>query len=139
MLELSQTLWLLVEVLFLLVQQVAALVLQYSLVLAWLAYALWGINWSRACSILTQGGWAPAVLLLVLMALVWSQIAPRPYDFLGLVRVPNFWWQLGAVGILAALTLFCGWLQGLLHWQPAELSLEPPAPSHDNGHGHSHH
>ena len=38
--------------------------------------------------------------------------------------------------LLAALTLLCGWLQGLLGWTPAEVNLEPPvAVEHGHGHG----
>ena len=73
------------------------------------------------------GAWAPAVLLLVVAALIWSRLAPGPCNCLGFVTVPNFWWQLGEVGLIAALTLFCGWLQGVLGWTPREISLEPPA------------
>ena len=50
----------------------------------------------------------------------------------------NFWWQLGEVSLLAAVTLLCGWLQGVFGWTPAEISLEPPAPDADV-HGYTHH
>jgi hypothetical protein len=38
---------------------------------------------------------------------------------------------------VALLTLFCGWLQGVLGWTPPEIELEPPAAPvghHDHGH-----
>jgi hypothetical protein len=78
----------------------------------------------------------PLVLILVVSALVWSQLAPSDCSCLGFITVPNFWWQLGGVGLLAAVTLFCGWLQGVFGWTPAEVELEPPMPA---GHGHGHH
>lgn len=105
----------------------------------WLAWWVWGVNWTRARDFLAHGAWVPLVLLVVLSALVWAQIAPGDCDCLGFVTLKNFWWQLWAVGLLTATALFCGWLQGVLHWQPAEVSLEPPALDHGHGHGHGHH
>jgi hypothetical protein len=116
--------------------ELLALGLQWSLLLAWVAWWLWGVNWKKAWPVLARGAWAPAVLLLLVSALVWSRLTPSEGSFLGLITVPNFWWQLGAVGLLAALTLFCGWLQGVMDWAPAEISLEPPAPTAHHGHGH---
>ena len=75
--------------------------------------------------------------LLIVAALVWSRLQPAPCDCIG-VTVPNFWWQLGEVGLFISLALFCGWLQGLLHAAPPELSLDPPAHAPD-AHGHHHH
>ena len=87
---------------------------------------------------LEQGAWLPLVLLILLSALVWSQMAPADCDCLGFVTVPNFWWQLGEMGLLVGLTLFCGWLQGYFGWYPAEVSLGPPAPGHGHAHGNGH-
>jgi hypothetical protein len=49
----------------------------------------------------------------------------------------SFWRQLANIVLLVALTLLCGWLQGVMGWTPVEMELEPPADSagHD-GHGH---
>jgi len=105
--------------------------LHWSLVIAWLAWALWGINWRQTWPVLARGGWLPLVLMVVLIALVWSQILQDQWP-----GVPNFWWQLGAVSLLAAATLFCGWLQEVLGWSPAEVEIEPAAPA---GHEHGHH
>jgi hypothetical protein len=105
----------------------------------WLAWWVWGVNWPRTWNFLSMGAWAPLILLLVISALAWSQIAPSEWDCLGVLTVRNFWWQLGAVGLLAATALLCGWLQGVLHWQPGELELEPTEEAHDHGHGHGHH
>src|SRR5262245_35774402 len=73
----------------------------------WLAWWVWGVNWQRAWAFLAQGAWVPLVLLVVLSALVWSQIAPTNYSFLGFTTLANFWWQLGAASLLAATALFC--------------------------------
>ncbi len=110
----------------------------YILLIAWIAWWLWGVNWSRGWAFLARGAWAPLVLLMIVTALVWSRIAPGTCDCLGFMRIPNFWWQLGYVGMLVAIMLFCGWVQGVFHWAPAEISLEPPAHT-DAGHGHEGH
>lgn len=116
---------------------VLQLALRWSLLIAWVAWWLFGVDWKKTWKVLAMGAWLPLVLLLVISALVWSQIAPAPCSCLGFTTVANFWWQLGAVGLLAALTLFCGWLQGVFGWGPAEISLEPlPEAHHDAGHGH---
>ncbi len=137
MVELWQTLLQLFEILVKLVGDLLYLALSWSLLLAWVAWWLWGVNWKKAWAVLAEGAWVPVVVLLVAMALVWSQMAPSECSCLGFVTVPNFWWQLGGVGLLAAVTLCCGWLQGILGWTPAEINLEPPvAAEHGPGHGH---
>jgi hypothetical protein len=109
-------------------------------VLVWMAFWLWAVDWKKVWPVLAQGGWAPCVLLILVAALVWSRIAPGPCDCLGFMHLPNFWWQLGAVSALAGLALFSGWLQGLMHYTPVEVPVEPPAHhGHWHGHGHGHH
>src|SRR5262245_22413277 len=93
----------------------------------WLAFWLWAVNWKKVWPVLAQGAWVPCVLLILIIATAWSRIEPGPYECLGLMTVPNFWWQLGACGAWAALALFAGWLQGYMGWQPPEYSVEPPA------------
>ncbi len=96
--------------------------------LAWCAWWLFCVDWPRAWPILARGGWAVAVLLTVLAALAWTALFPHR---------PDFFWQLAASALLAALALFCGWLQGVMGWTPAEVTFDPPAEAHD-GHGHGH-
>jgi hypothetical protein len=102
----------------------------------WCLFWLLAVNWKKLWPVLAQGGWAPALLLLLVSAFAWSRIDPGECHFLPLVTIPNFWWQLASVSALAAVALFCGWLQGQLGWAPPEISLEPPA--HEHGH-HGHH
>jgi hypothetical protein len=108
------------------------------LLIAWVALWLWAVNWKHAWPVLSRGGWAPLVLLMVMAALVWSRLAPGQDNFPGLVVGADVWWKLGGVGIAVAVALFCGWLQGYFGWTPAEIELEPPAHP-DHGHGHVHH
>jgi hypothetical protein len=103
--------------------------LGWSLVIAWLAWCMFGINWKKAWGVLAQGAWAPLVLALVLIALAWSQMTPA---------APQFWWKFLQVCLVVAASLFCGWVQGYFGWEPAEISLEPPAHA-VNGHGTAHH
>ena len=131
-------LWQILQGLGYLVVNLLILLMQWSLLIAWLAWWLWGVNWNRLWPTLRRGAWAPLVLLIIVSALVWSRIQPSDCNCLGFTTVPNFWWQLGAVGLLAAVTFFCGWLQGVFHWAPAEINLDPPATTH-HGHGHDHH
>ncbi|MCI0379965.1 MAG: hypothetical protein L0215_20480 [Gemmataceae bacterium] len=131
--SLVQTLWHMVLDSLQILADLVALGMQWSLLIAWFAWWLLAVNWKKTWPALAQGAWAPVVLLMLVAALAWSRIAPSEYN-IGFAYVANFWWQLGAVGLIAAATLFCGWLQGVFHWAPAEISLEPPA--HAEGHGH---
>ena len=107
------------------------------LVLLWCVWWLFAVDWSKAWPVLARGGWAPVVLLVLVSAYAWSQIA-RGETSLGFVRIATYWGQLATVGGLAALALFCGWLQGQLGYRPAEVPIE--APGHGSAaHGHGHH
>jgi hypothetical protein len=104
----------------------------------WVAWWLWAVNWSKTWPVLARGGWVPVLLLALVVALIWSQVAPSDYRAFGVVLLPNFWWQLGAALLLVGIAFFCGWLQGVFGWQPPEIPVEP-APSHGHEHGyHSH-
>jgi hypothetical protein len=93
----------------------------------WCVWWLWAVNWKRAWPALAQGAWVPAVLLVVVAALAWSRIVGA-----------DFWVCLGWVAVMAAVALFCGWLQGAFGWTPAEISLEPPAAHVHEEHFHDH-
>lgn len=135
MIELLQAIW---QVIVILSELLVRFALQWSLLIAWVAWWLLGVNWRRGWQVLAEGAWVPAALLVLLSALVWSQMAPATCDCLGFVTVPNFWWQLGEVGLIAGLALFCGWLQTYFGWYPVEVNLEPPAHGHGHDHGHTH-
>lgn len=109
------------------------------LLISWMTWWLFGVNWSKAWPMLAAGAWAPLVLLIVASALGWSQLFPRDAVWFGFLRLPNFWWQLVAVACFVALALFCGWLQGYLRWTPAEISVEPAPASPGHGHDSGHH
>ena len=135
----GSTLLVLLQTLLTLVTQLASLGMEWILWIVWGAWCLWGINWKKTRHVLAVGGWAPALLLIFLIAVVWSRLDARPCTCLGFVTLPNFWWQFGYVSLLARIALFCGWLQSVFHWTPHEINLDPPAHGHDHGHGHAHH
>jgi hypothetical protein len=130
--ELFDTFLQLIDALLRLVRELGALALHFWLILLWIAWWLWGVNWQKAWPILRLGAGVPLVLLVVFAALAWSQIAPGSNPVLPL---PNFWWQLVAVAALALTALFCGWLQGVMRWSPADVAVDPPAHA-ENGHAH---
>jgi hypothetical protein len=133
--DILETLWRIVLEFKTLAVELLALALQWGVVIAWVAWWLWGVNWKKLWPVLALGAWVPVVLLMVLVALAWSRLEPVGCTFLGL-DIGNFWWQLGAVGLLACSALLCGWIQGHLGWEPAEINLEPPVAT---AHGHDHH
>jgi hypothetical protein len=136
---LGSTLAQLFESFFLLLGLVIRYLLPWTLLIIWIVWWLLAVNWKRCGAALRAGGWAPVVLLGLVAALVWSRFQPVGCSCPGFVVIPNFWWQLGYVALLIALALFCGWLQGVLHWVPAELDLTPPVQGFEHVHDESLH
>jgi hypothetical protein len=134
--DLLVNLWQLVVTFGRVLVNLLAVGLHWLLLIVWVAWWLCGVNWRRTWPVLAVGAWVPVALLAIVAALVWSRLAPSTCDCLGFAVVANFWWQLGTIGLLAALALFCGWLQGVFGWEPPELTLEPP--DMDVTHGHEH-
>jgi hypothetical protein len=134
--QIWQTLAVLVQTLGILVVQLASLGAHWLLCIVWAAWWLGGVNAKRTRHILAIGGWAPALLLMLLAAIVWSRLDARSCDCLGVITLPNFWWQLGYVSMLAATALIFGWLQSVFHWTPHDIHFDPPG--HGRGHGHNH-
>jgi hypothetical protein len=137
--ELLQTGIDLVTIVIRLVVQLLQIGLVWSPVLVWIAWWLFAVNWKKACHALSEGAWAPLVLLWLMIAAVWSQVSPSVLPLSTNAAIANFWWQLGAVGLAIGSAFFCGWLQLLLGWTPEEISLEPPVHAAEAGHGHAHH
>ncbi len=131
------TLALLLQTLFTLFLQLASLGFHWLVWIVWAAWCLWGVNWKKTRHVLAVGAWAPAVLLILLIAIIWSRLDPKPTTFF--TWLPNFWWQLAYVCVLAAIAMFCGWLQGVFHWTPPDINLDPPVPGHGHDHAHAHH
>jgi hypothetical protein len=100
------------------------LAFQWALLLTWLAWWLFAVDWKKTWTVLARGAWAPAVLIVIVGALVWSRIEQG-----------DFWWRLGCVSALAASALVCGWLQGVFGIRPPEVHVEPVV-AHGAGHEH---
>lgn len=131
--EIFQSLWQILVNLGALAVGIVTLGIHWFALVAWLAWWLFGVNWRKVWPVLSGGGWVPFVLLIILGAAAWAALQPVPCSCLK--DVPPFWSHLGAVGLLAGITLLCGWLQGLLQWAPADINLDPPtAPAHAHGH-----
>jgi hypothetical protein len=134
--DLWQSFWQIMVSVGVFVVDLLRLGVHWWLVVAWIAWWLVGVNWKKLWPVLAGGAWVPLVLLMFLGALAWSRMAPSECNCFGFVTIPNFWWQLGSVGLLVSLTFFCGRLQGIFGWTPEEVNLDPPAPT---AHGHAHH
>jgi hypothetical protein len=134
--DIFQTLIELVTVALRLIVELLALGLTWSFLLFWFAWWLFAVNWKKTWHVLGQGAWAPVVLICLMAAGVWSQLRPSSMPVLPGMVLANFWWQLGAVGLIAGSAFFCGWLQGYFGWTPAEIDLEPPAHAPAGAHHH---
>ena len=75
------TFWQLVTTLvgtfFALCAKLASLGFHWIVWLVWASVCLWAINWQKARHVLATGGWAPAVLMMLLIAIVWSRLDLR--------------------------------------------------------------
>ena len=98
-----QTVALLVQTLGDLAVQLGTLGAHWLLWIVWAAWWLGAVNAKKTRHVLAIGGWAPAILLILVIALVWSRLEPRACNCLGFVTLPNFWWQLGYVSMLGAI------------------------------------
>ncbi len=134
--DLITSLWQIVLAFSTLVVQLLSFALQNALVLVWLAWALFAIDWKKTWPILVKGAWIPLVLVVCVTASVWSQLFPREVTFFEAIDVGNFWWQLVVVSFITVLTLLCGWLQGVMGLTPYQIEIDPPAPE---AHAHGHH
>jgi hypothetical protein len=110
-----------------------AFALRWALLIAWVAWWLWGVDWRKVWPVLARGAWAPVVLLIIVSALAWAEIVPSDYTLFNSATIRNFWWQMGAIVLLAAIAMLCGWLQGLLGWWPSA-SLEAQTSGSDHAH-----
>lgn len=132
MVDLGQAFW---QFVVALAAVVSHLLQGWWLLIVWVAWWLLAVNWPKTWRVLARGAWLPVVLIVVMGAITLSQVFPRAYSIPGAIVIPNFWLQLLELSCLVAVTFFCGWLQGVFGWTPAELDLNPPAPAG----GHAHH
>ena len=116
--DIGQTFVQLLELLAKLGGELLQPVLAWTLLIVWVAWWLWAVNWKKAWPVLAEGAWAPVVLITILAALVWASLVPDSFTAVGLVVIPNFWAKLLAIWLVVALACFCGWLQRIIGWTP---------------------
>lgn len=117
----------------------AAVLLPWTPLAAWIAFWLYAVNWQKLRLILAKGGWVGVVLLGLVAVLVWGTVAPTPLkaDVFGL-KVSNFVEKTVYVSALICIMFFCGSLQlSGFCGDCAYLEEIPPADEH-GGHGHGH-
>lgn len=103
----------------------------------WAIWWLFAVSWKKLWPVLAHGAWAPVLLLVLISADAWSQLAPGECHCLSFVVLPNYWWQLGTVIALVLIALFCGWLQLFMGWAPPEYPVNPSPAGLGHGHGHA--
>jgi peptidoglycan/LPS O-acetylase OafA/YrhL len=113
----------------------AGYVLPLLILVAWCAWWLCCADWKKLWPTLAAGGWAPAVLLVLMAGAVWAQLDPYDLTWPG-YYLPALLWHVGAAFLIACLAMFCGWLQDLLGWTPPEFPVHPVATAHGHDHGH---
>ena len=86
---LLENFWQLIVALSLIVRDLIVLGARNWLVIAWFAWWLFGVNWSKVWPTLRKGAWAPLVLLILIAALVWSRLSPSDIWFGDLWMVPR--------------------------------------------------
>jgi hypothetical protein len=121
----------------------AGLVLPWTPLLAWIAFWLFAVNWTRLHAIFSEGGWIGIVLIGAVMVLVWGGLAPLAsgyHDFFGIHVTNTFVEKFIYVAGLFCIMFLCGALQ-LSGFAANCCPHEEPiliAESHD-AHGHGGH
>jgi hypothetical protein len=103
----------------------------------WCVWWLLCVDWKKLWPVLGLGGWAPAVLLVLMAGAAWARLCPGDLAWSG-YSLPAPAWQFGAAVGLACLAMICGWLQGVIGWKPPEFPVHPPAGEHGHAHAHGH-
>lgn len=98
--------------------------------LVWMAFWFFAADWKSIWPVLTTGADVALALLVILSAMVWSQIYPQPVNLPVLRGMGNFWSHLTAVMGLTGAAFFSGWLQGISGYEPVEVPLETEESSH---------
>jgi hypothetical protein len=106
-----------------------------------LLLAIWcvaAVDWRRLWPVLAAGGWAPLVLIGIMVGAVALMIWPKSIELTPGWMIPIGMWQFGGAGLLVCLVLFCGWVQTRIGYAPPVIDLDEPshaAGGHDD-HGH---
>ncbi|MCS7015236.1 MAG: hypothetical protein RMJ19_11030 [Gemmatales bacterium] len=108
-----------------LVVVLAALTFRYALVVGWLAWWLWLVDWRRLWPALRQGAWVPLLLGLALISYItWLLGVPIPGD-----KELGRFAPIALTSALLTSVLLCGWVQTVFAWHPLAVSFEPAVSS----------
>ena len=91
----------------------AALLLPWSALAAWIVFWLFGVNWTKFREVLLQGGWVAIALVGLVIVLIWGLVAPPPdgsHHLFGLA-VSNFVGKTVYVSALFCIMFLCGSVQ----------------------------
>ncbi len=117
------------------VGDLAALIVPWAPLIAWVAFWLLAVNWVKLRGIFLRGGWIGFVLLAFVMILVWGAVAPPvsgSHNLLGL-KLSNHVGKTVYVTFLFCIILICGSVQLSGAVSPVFPEDEPEP------HGHGHH
>ena len=96
-----------------LVASVAVLALPLLPLIAWIAFWLLAVNWTKLRAVLVEGGWIGVLLIALVTVLVWGLISPPAdgHHYLFGLQVSNFTGKTVYVTVLTCLALIAGSLQ----------------------------
>jgi hypothetical protein len=126
--------------------EIAAVLLPWAPLFAWIAFWLLAVNWLTLWPILFQrGGWIGVALIFAMTVLVWSVIAPPPdgvHHILGL-NVSNMTGKFAYTTALTFIAFLCGTAQ-LNGVCKSCINFEEPVlveehAHHGDAHGHDDH
>lgn len=125
-----------------LVVALAGLILPWTPLIAWIAFWLFAVNWTRLREIFSLGGWIGVALIGAVMVLIWGSISPLAggyHDFFGIRVTGTFVEKFIYVAGLFCIMFLCGALQ-LSGFAASCCPVEEPVLiAEDHGHGAEHH
>lgn len=141
MLDVLSNVLLLLTAVWGLVIAVAALIVPWTPLIAWLSFWLYAVNWVKLRAVMIQGGWIGVLFFGFMMILIWGVVAPPPdglHYLLGL-KLSNFVGKTVYVTALLSIMFLCGSVQlsggcGRWAWFPEPVAGDDA----HHGHGHSH-
>ena len=139
MLEVLSNLIALLAAVWALAISVAALILPWTPLIAWLAFWLFAVDWVKLRAVMLQGAWVAVLLFGFSMILIWGVINPPPsgHHYLLGLTLSNFVGKTVYVTALLAIMFLCGSVQ-LAGVCGSWASFPEPAPEEDHHHGHGH-
>jgi hypothetical protein len=116
-----------------------ALVVPFLPLVAWVAFWLFAVNWTKLRVVLLQGGWIGLLLIGLVAVLIWGTVSQPPsgvHQFLGLT-LGNFVGKTVLVTTLICIMFLCGSVQlsgSCGQWCQFD---EPAAETSHGGHSHA--